>query len=392
MTSICETGISNAVDIMRSGQLNRYQMDAGDETCYLLRTEAKLAKYLGVRYALGLNSGGSAIFLALKCGGLTLGAPVLTNAFTFNAVPSAIAHAGGKVVLVECTDSLTMDLADLERKVEKTGARFLVLSYMRGRVPDMDEVMRICKKHSLYLIEDAAHAYGIEWKGQKIGSFGESACLSTQANKLMNSGEGGFLLTSDDHVMAKAIISAGSYEQLFRKHVDLCPPIELLRKYRMTEINYSMRMTNLQGAILYPQVAQLDKRRDEANVLYAYLAKAISKHPRLRVPGHLSAVTPVHDTIQFQVLGSTPEELRVMAKAVQQKGYKLGVFGLVENARNWKTWKFLEGVDQLLLPCTDQLLQSCCDIRLHIGMSKEEADRLKAAIFSAVDRLPASRL
>merc|ERR1711953_1022185 len=138
-------------------------MDAGAETNYLLKTERALAKYLNMKYCLGLNSGGSAIFLALKCADMPHGAVVLSNAFTFNAVPSAIAHAGGRTVLVECTANMVIDLEDLEQKALATGAKFLVLSYMRGRIPNMDDVMELCDRLGLYLVEDAAHAYGCEW-------------------------------------------------------------------------------------------------------------------------------------------------------------------------------------------------------------------------------------
>ena len=106
---------------------------------------------------------------------------MLSNAFTFNAVPASIVHAGGEPVLVECDENFCIDLADLERQVVATGAKYLVLSYMRGRIPDMDAVMELVAKHELYLIEDAAHAYGTEWEGRKIGSFGKSSTISTQA-------------------------------------------------------------------------------------------------------------------------------------------------------------------------------------------------------------------
>ena len=93
----------------------------------------------------------------------------LLVSFTFNAVPSAIAHAGCKTVLVECTDTFVIDLEDLEKKIKSTGSKCFILSYMRGRVPDVDAVVKLCQEHGVYLIEDAAHAYGCEWKGKKIG-------------------------------------------------------------------------------------------------------------------------------------------------------------------------------------------------------------------------------
>lgn len=189
------------------------------------------------------------------------------------------------------------------RQAIATGAKFLVLSYMRGRIPDVDKVMALCERLGLYLIEDAAHAYGCEWKGRMFGTFGRSSTISTQANKIMNSGEGGFLCTDDDHIMAKAIISVGCYEELFLQHCDLRPPTELMMEYRMTRVNYSIRMPNLMGAVLLPQVAQIDVRREKHNAIYEKLAKKLEEHKRIVVPPQLPEVSPVHDSIQFTIAG-----------------------------------------------------------------------------------------
>jgi len=386
MAHMDEESIAMGVEVMQKGLLNRYQMDAGAETNYLLKTERALSEYLGVKYSLGLNSGGSAIFLALKCADLPDNAPVLSNAFTFNAVPSAIAHAGGRTILVECTDTMVVDLEDLERQAVTTGAKFLVLSYMRGRIPDMDKVMALCERLGLYLIEDSAHAYGCEWKGRKIGTFGRSSTISTQANKIMNSGEGGFLCTDDDHIMAKAIISAGCYEELFLKHCDQMPPKELMMKYRMSRVNYSIRMTNLTGALLLPQVAQIDVRREKHNAIYEKLAKKLEGHNRIVVPPQLPEVTPVYDSIQFTIAGLHSKQVRSMQKRAKDLGLKLEAFGLLENARNYKTWKFLEDTEiSKGLPQTDKTIECTLDTRLHFEMSDEQIEKMTAIIHRSLD-------
>jgi len=386
MATICEEGIANAVECMRIGMLNRYQMDAGAETNYLLKCERAVAEYIGCKYVIGLNSGASAIFLALKCGGLPRDAPVLSNAFTFNAVPCAIHHAGGKAVLVECTESLVVDLADLEAKAIESGAKYLVLSYMRGRIPNMDAVMALCEKHGLYLIEDSAHAYGCEWKGQKIGTFGRSSTMSTQANKVMNSGEGGFLCTDDDHIMAKAIISAGSYEELYKKHCELSPPAELMKQYRLTEVNYSLRMGNIQGAILLPQVAQIDIRREKHNTIYAKLTAKLAEHPRITIPTMEPDVTPVYDSLQFSIKEVDEAQILLISKRVKElAGIKLDLFGLMENARNWRTWRFLDDVDELSLPLTEKIIQTTVDTRLSYDMTDKQIEVMAATIHRAID-------
>jgi len=401
MTSIDQEGIDNAVKLMKKGWLNRYQPPTTgkshgsidpEEDAFLLKFERAFAKYIGVKYCLGVNSGASAIFLAIKCAGIPTGSTVLTNAFTFNAVPAAIAHAGCNAALVECTDTYTIDLVDLEKKVIETGSKCLVLSYMRGRIPDLDTVLSICKKYNLFLIEDAAHAYGCEYKGKKIGTFGQVSCISTQANKLMNSGEGGALLTNSDQIMGRAICSAGCYEDYMLKHKEFCPPLELMMRYRMECINYSVRMTNLQGAILLPQVGVLDERRKKLNENYAYLSKLLSAHPQITVPGQLETVLPVYDSIQFMISGVTKDQLReYVAKVKLTGGFKLGVFGFLENARNYRTWKFLENLDECHLPNTDKFLAFSCDTRLHLSATKASLKEMANVITSCLSKLVSGR-
>merc|ERR1712039_366299 len=232
------------------------------------------------------------------------------------------------------------------------------------------------------------HAYGCEWKGQKIGTFGRSSTISTQANKIMNSGEGGFLCTNDDDIMAKAIISAGSYEELFLKHCELCPPKELMIKYRMTRVNYSIRMTNLQGALLLPQVAEINTRRDKHNAIYEKLARRLEEHPRISVPTQLPEVTPVYDSIQFVVSGMQPADAPAFQKNVKALGkMKLEAFGLVENARNWRTWKFIEDLEVMCLPKTDAAIQYTFDTRLHFELSDGKIDDMVSIIHRSLDSI-----
>merc|ERR1712003_226667 len=114
---------------------------------------------------------------------------VYSNAFTFGAVPSAIVTAGFDPTFLETAPGLTIDVEDFEHKVKSdlergtaAGNMILVLSYMRGRIPDLDRVMGICEMYNVKLLEDNAHGYGAAWKGRKTGSFGLVSTISTQAN------------------------------------------------------------------------------------------------------------------------------------------------------------------------------------------------------------------
>ena len=198
-----EAAIEAAVRLMGDGRLFRYgeSSEALPEAALL---EEEFAAYMGRKYCVGLNSGGCALFVALKAVGVEPGDKVLVNAFTLAPVPGAIAHAGAEAVLVDIDDRYVIDVADLDRKAADSGARHVMLSYMRGHIPDLTAVMEVCRRHGLVVIEDCAHTMGGRWAGRLTGTFGDVACFSTQSFKQVNSGEGGLLVTDDEDAAAKA--------------------------------------------------------------------------------------------------------------------------------------------------------------------------------------------
>ncbi|MEE3070503.1 MAG: aminotransferase class I/II-fold pyridoxal phosphate-dependent enzyme, partial [Pseudomonadota bacterium] len=207
-------GIAAATAVMQHGRLHRYNEAAG-ETAEAALLEQEFAAYVGAEYALAVASGGYAICTALRAVGVKHGDPVLTNAFTLAPVPGAIAAVGGTPVYVEVTPDLVIDLDDLATKADQ--AKVLLLSHMRGHICDMDCLMQICDEAGITVVEDCAHTMGATWKGVQSGRHGAVGCYSTQTYKHMNSGEGGFLVTDDAELMARAVMLSGSY-MLYGKH------------------------------------------------------------------------------------------------------------------------------------------------------------------------------
>ena len=206
---IPEEGIERAVAVMRSGRLHRYNVIDG-EVPETVRLENEFAAYMGARFCLAVTSGGYALQTALRAFGVASGEPVLTNGFTLSPVPGAIAAAGGKAVLVEITGDLVIDLDDLVRKARSSRARILMLSHMRGHIADMDALMATAEGLGIAVIEDCAHTMGARWGDTKCGAHGVAACFSTQTYKHVNSGEGGFITSDDEALMARATILSGS--------------------------------------------------------------------------------------------------------------------------------------------------------------------------------------
>jgi dTDP-4-amino-4,6-dideoxygalactose transaminase len=244
------------------------------------KAECKFAEYLGAKYCLGVSSGGSAMFIALKTIlNMNSANPsqnkeaiiekerdkmVLTNAYTLSPVPGSIVHAGGIPVLVDCTleSGQSISLDDLKVKHKKTGAKYLLLSYMRGKIPNnLEQILEFVREKNITLIEDCAHTLGAKFKGQNLGTLGKIGCFSFQTNKLINAGEGGAIVTSDDFVISKSILYSGSYGHYTQHRSRPCETeSNLLSEEYFYTPNFSLRMNNLTGALVYHQLDILTER------------------------------------------------------------------------------------------------------------------------------------
>ena len=161
---IPDAGIQRAVEIMQTGRLHRYNLAEG-EASEVSQLEIEYAKWQGVDYCVACTSGGYAIQLALRVCGAVPGDKILANAYTLAPVPGAIHNVGGVPILVDIDENYHIDINDLAAKATTSGARFLLLSHMRGHIADMDKIMDICSDHNICLIEDCAHTMGARWRG-----------------------------------------------------------------------------------------------------------------------------------------------------------------------------------------------------------------------------------
>ncbi|MEL6196355.1 MAG: aminotransferase class I/II-fold pyridoxal phosphate-dependent enzyme [Pseudomonadota bacterium] len=383
---IPEAGIDAAVAVLRSGRLHRYNVAPGEagETALL---EQEFAASLGVPYCLATASGGTAMQIALAAVGLVPDAPVLTNAFTLSPVPGAIAALGGRAVLVETTEDLTIDLVDLEAKAAASGAQILMLSHMRGHLAEMEAVTALCDRHGITLIEDCAHTMGAAWAGRPSGTFGAVGCFSTQTYKHLNSGEGGFLTTADPGIMARAVVRSGSY-MLYDRHV-AAPGPEAYDEARLDMPNGSARMDNLRAAILRPQLGELDARVARWAALYQATEAALVGVPGLALRPVPAAERHVGSSIQFRLPGLTEAQVEAFLASTKARGVELKWFGAPEPhgyTSAHQSWRY---VDPQVLPRTDRLLSRLFDMRLPLTFTVEDCRLIGRIIADCARRVAA---
>lgn len=371
---ICEEGIERAVEIMRSGKLHRYNVAPGEKGEAAL-LEEEFAAYMGSKYCLATSSCGAALYLALKSLGVKPGDKVLCNAYTLAPVPGAIENVGAQIELVEIKDDYTIDLEDLDRKAAATGTKWFMLSHMRGHLANMDEVMKVCEKHGLVLIEDCAHTMGATWDGRKSGSYGNVACFSTQTYKHMNSGEGGLLVTNDEEVIARAIIHSGSY-MIYERHTAR-PDLDVFERVKYHTANYSSRMDNLRAAILRPQLRDLDRQCERWNERYRLLEEGINAIEGLTVPARDPREVYVGSSIQFSIPGKDETVIRKFLALAAERGVDLKWFGSVEPVgftSAYHSWRYFGELPELSE--TNRILAVMCDMRIPLTFSLDDCRML----------------
>jgi len=370
---IPDAGIEAAIAVLRHGRLHRYNTAPGEiaETALL---EEEFAALTGARYCLAVASGGYAMGCALRAIGVRAGDAVLSNAFTLAPVPGAIASVGARPVFVEMTRDLTLDFADLSVKARASGARVLLLSHMRGHLCDMDGLMDLCAGLGLIVIEDCAHTMGAEWRGVPSGRHGRIGCYSMQTYKHVNAGEGGFLISDDADLMARAVLLSGSY-MLYARH-SAAPPPEAFDAIRLDIPNVSGRMDNLRAAILRPQLRLLGDRVARWAALYRALEAGLMATPGLHLVPRPEAERFVGSSFQFLLPDWPATRVTAFVARSAARGVELKWFGAdtpVAFTSRYDHWRY---ADPQPLPQTDRILAGLIDLRLPLTFTPDDCAQI----------------
>ena len=225
--------------------------------------EREFASFCGAAEGVAVNSGTSALHLALLAAGIGPGDEVITVPFTFVATVAAVRYAGATPVFVDVDPkSYTLDVSRLEQAVTPR-TRAILPVHLYGQPADMDPILEIARRHRLLVIEDAAQAHGARYKNRRVGIFGDMACFSFYPGKNLGAcGEGGLVTTSNPEFVRK---------------------LRMLRdwgaekKYEHVLKGYNYRMEALQGAILRVKLRHLDHWTDLRRAHAARYAQEFSR-------------------------------------------------------------------------------------------------------------------
>jgi len=213
---------------------------------FVSRFEDLFASYVGVDWGIAVCNGTAALETALFAAGIGEGDEVIMPSFTIISCALAAIRLGAVPVLVDVEpETWNMDVDQVESRITPR-TRAIMAVHIYGHPVDMDPVLEIARKHDLIVIEDAAEVHGAEYKGRRCGGLGHVSTFSFYANKIITTGEGGMVLTSDREMAERA-----------RSYRNLCFRPD--KRFFHTELGYNFRMTNLQAALGVAQMERIDE-------------------------------------------------------------------------------------------------------------------------------------
>lgn len=226
---------------------------------FVNRFEESVKDYAQCENALALNSATAALHLALRVAGVEQDDIVLASSFTFIASVAPICYLKAKPVFIDCdeTFNIDVDLLKLAIKESEKKPKALILTHLYGNAAKMDEIVQICEKENIILIEDAAEALGSFYKGRALGTFGEFGAYSYNGNKIITTSGGGMLIGKDKQKIERArFYSTQARENCLH--------------YEHLDYGYNYRLSNVLGAIGVAQMEVLEQRVLKKREIYEW--------------------------------------------------------------------------------------------------------------------------
>lgn len=234
--------------------------------------EKELAQYVGISHGAALSAGTAAIHLALRILGIGQGDVVFVPSLTFSASCNPIVYENATPVFIDSErDTWNMDPAALEKAFEKyPDPKAVIVVHLYGTCAKLDEIVEICARHNVTLIEDAAESLGSFYKGKHSGTFGKIGIYSFNGNKIITTSGGGMLVSEDEEITKKATFLATQAR-------------DPARHYQHSQIGYNYRMSNIVAGIGRGQLLHLDEHKKLKQAIYAQYREAFADILEIRM-------------------------------------------------------------------------------------------------------------
>lgn len=308
--AIGEEEIQSVAEVMRSGWIGTGPKAAEFESVF--------KKYIGTDHAIALNSCTAALHLSLLALGIKAGHEVITTPLTFCATANAIIHTGAKPVFVDVErETMNINPALIEKAITPRTMAIIPV-HLAGRPCNMEEIMRIAKKHGLFVIEDAAHCIEGWYKGQKIGAIGDIGCFSFYVTKNITTSEGGMVTTNDPWIADRIKISAlhGMSRDAWKRYSDIG-----FKQYQVVTPGFKYNMTDIQAAIGLEQMKKIKHFHEIRRDIWTHYNRQFSHIDKMTLP---IAYHPNH-THAYHLYTILVENRDEVQRKLQEKNIGTGI-------------------------------------------------------------------
>ena len=335
--------------------------------------ENRLKDYLGAKHVLAVNTGTTALHIALDAFGIKEGDEVIVPSLTFCAGVQVITALGARPVFCEINpDNLNIDISDVKTRITNKTKAIMPVHYC-GLACDMDALMEIGKNRNITIIEDAAHAFGSSYKGRKIGSFGDATCFSFDPIKNITCGEGGAVALSDDTIAelirTKRIL--GIDKDTWHRHRD-----ERAWFYEVTTQGYRYHMSNINAAIGLAQLTKVEPFiRRKKEIVQKYNDALMHIDGLKLLSWNLKETAPF--TYIIRVLNGTRENLIAF---LSEKGVGTGIHYIPNHMQ-----PFFKPFTRSL-PVTEQIAEEILTLPLYYNMTDENVATVIEAVSAFFNR------
>ena len=329
--------------------------------------EEKFAQYVGSEFAVAVSNCTTALHLSLIVAGIGPGDEVICPSMSYIATANAIVYVGATPVFVEVkSETYNIDPADVERKItSKTKA--IIGVHQIGRPFEIDEIKTLCAKHSLILIEDAACAAGSSYKGNKIGSHSDLVCFSFHPRKVITTGDGGMIATSNVEY-AQRVKRLRQHGMSVNDRVRHLSDKVIVEDH--LEVGYNYRMTDIQAAVGIRQLEKLDSIVERRREIAQFYLNELKDIECIRLPAESENDFTNWQSFSVYIKSSCP----ISRNEIMQKMLDVDIStrrGIMTSHR--ETAYKNRGVD-LSLPVSEDAADRSIVLPLYVPMSQEEMD------------------
>jgi perosamine synthetase len=347
------------LEVLRSGHLAQGPM--------VERLEVAFAEMCGVRYAVAVSSGTSALVAALEASGLQPGDEVVTSAFTFAATLNAILEAGATARFADI-DAATFNIDPTSlAEVITDRTRVLMPVHLYGQPAAMDRISDLASARDLAIVEDASQAHGAKIGGRAVGSYG-TGCFSLYATKNIASGEGG-LITTDDGALADRL-------RLLRNQ-------GMRSRYEYEITGHNFRLTDLQAAVAIPQLQRLEASTARRRTNAARLSAGLHDMTGIIVPSVATGRTHVFHQYTIRVTAAARLDRDALAAQLQTRGVGTGTY-YPRVVFDHECYRSHPGVRVAEVPEAFRAAREVLSLPVHPHLSANDIDRIVDEVRTAL--------